>query len=52
MRSPMVSGEAEHCRDGGRAEQDGDAREELAAALAEEGFEEEAEEHLRRPRGL
>src|SRR5665213_105100 len=45
-------GEAEHRRNCRRAEQDGDAREQLAAALAEEGFEEEAEEHLRRPRGL
>ena len=38
-------GEGEHGGDGGGSEQDGDAGEELAAALAAEGFEQESEEH-------
>ena len=42
-------GEGEHSGNGGGSEQDGDAGEELAAALAAEGFEQESEEHCEEP---
>ena len=40
-----AGGEGEHRGDSGASEQDRDAGEELAAALADEGFVEEAQEH-------